>query len=60
MVKKIAFIGKVKPKLKIKPIVLRVYKNKVNNQKLVTIPHDSDIEDGDFVFIEKAKVVKDD
>lgn len=32
----------------------KVWKNKSNGQKLLTIPKDSDIEDGDYVWIEKA------
>jgi len=33
----------------------KVWKNKGNNQKLVTIPKDSDVEAGDYVWIEKCK-----
>jgi hypothetical protein len=32
----------------------KVWKNKANGQKLVTIPKDSDIEKGDYVWIEKC------
>jgi len=32
----------------------KVWKNKNNNQKLVTIPKDSDIVEGDYVWIEKC------
>jgi len=32
----------------------KVWRNKSNNQKLITIPKDSDIEDGDYVWIEKC------
>jgi len=32
-----------------------VWKNKTNGQKLVTVPKDSDIEAGEYVWIEKAK-----
>ena len=32
----------------------KVWKNKSNGQKLVTIPKDSDIQDGDYVWIEKC------
>jgi len=38
--------------MKIKKIV---WQNKTNGQKLVTIPKDSNIESGDYVWIEKAK-----
>jgi hypothetical protein len=31
----------------------KVWKNRSNNQKLITIPKDSDIEEGDYVWIEK-------
>ena len=33
----------------------KVWKNKSNGQKLVTIPKDSNIEDGDEIIIKKAK-----
>lgn len=33
----------------------KVWKNKGNNQKLATIPKDSNIEEGDYVWIEKVK-----
>ena len=33
----------------------KVWINKGNGQKLITIPHDSDIEDGEYVWIEKVK-----
>ena len=33
----------------------KVWKNKGNNQKLVTIPKDSDVEEGDSVWIEKIE-----
>jgi len=36
-------------------LIQKVWKNKFNNQKLVTIPKDSRIEDGDYVKIEKVK-----
>jgi hypothetical protein len=32
-----------------------VWKNKTNNQKLVTIPKYSNIEAGEYVWIEKCK-----
>jgi len=32
----------------------KVWKNKNNNQKLITIPKDSDITEGDYVWIEKC------
>lgn len=34
---------------------MKVWLNKGNNQKLITIPKDSDIEPGDYVKIEKVK-----
>jgi len=36
-----------------KKIIQKVWKNKGANQKLVTIPKDSDIQDGDYVLIIK-------
>lgn len=36
-------------------IIRKVWKNKKNNQKLITIPKDSDIEEGDYVQIYKIK-----
>lgn len=38
-----------------KKIIKRVWKNKQNNQKLVTIPKESSIEDGDYVEIRKVE-----
>lgn len=38
-----------------KKIIMRVWKNKFNNQKLVTIPKDSKIKEGDYVEIKKLK-----
>ncbi len=35
----------------------KVWVNKGNGQKLITIPFDSDIESGDYVRIEKVKNV---
>jgi len=32
----------------------KVWVNKANGQKLITIPYDSNIEKGDYVWIEKA------
>jgi hypothetical protein len=34
-------------------IIMKVWKNKNNNQKLITIPKDCDIEEGDYVEIIK-------
>lgn len=36
-----------------KKIIQKVWKNKGANQKLVTIPKDSDIEEGDYVEVIK-------
>lgn len=36
-------------------IIRKVWKNKANNQKLVTIPKESDISDGDYVYIYKVE-----
>ncbi len=36
----------------------KVWVNKGNGQKLITIPHDSDIERGDYVWLEKVKNAK--
>ena len=38
------------------PLILRVRSNRTNNQKVVTIPKDSDIQEGDYVKIEKHEV----
>ena len=35
--------------------IMKVWKNKYNNQKLVTIPKESGIEEGDYVEIKKMK-----
>ena len=35
-------------------IIVKVWKNRSNNQKLVTIPTSSDIEEGDYVLIKKV------
>ena len=36
-------------------IIRKVWKNKGNNQKLVTIPKDCNIKEGDYVEIRKVK-----
>jgi len=36
-------------------IIQKVWRNKGNNQKLVTIPRNSDIKDGDYVIIKKIE-----
>ncbi len=36
-------------------IIKRVWKNKGNDQKLVTIPKDSDIKEGDYIQIKKVE-----
>jgi len=38
-----------------KKIIGKVWKNKGNGQKLITIPKDCDIEEGDYVKVEKVK-----
>ncbi len=38
-----------------KMIIQKVWKNKGNNQKLITIPKDCDIKEGDYVEIKKVK-----
>lgn len=38
-----------------KTIIKKVYINKESKQKLITIPKDSDIEEGDYVQIYKIK-----
>lgn len=35
-------------------IIQKVYENKISKQKLVSIPKDSEIKKGDYVFIEKV------
>ena len=42
--------------MKDKNIIVKVFINISNGQKLVTIPKDSGIEDGDFVKIEKVNM----
>lgn len=37
-----------------KRIIMKVWKNRIKNQKLITIPKDSDIEEGDYVEIKKV------
>lgn len=44
----------MKPKKK--KLRMKVFTNQSNGQKLVTIPKNSGIEDGDFVEIKKLKV----
>ena len=39
-----------------KPIINKVWRNKKNNQKLVTIPKDSKINPGDYVKIIKVEL----
>jgi hypothetical protein len=36
-----------------KKIVMKVWKNKAINQKLITVPKDCDIKEGDYVEIKK-------
>lgn len=36
-------------------IIMKVWRNKQINQKLVTIPKDCDIEEGDYVEIKKVR-----
>ena len=38
-----------------KKIIQKVWKNKANNQKLVTIPKNCEIKEGDYVEIKKIK-----
>lgn len=38
-----------------KKIIMKVWKNKFNKQKLVTIPKDCSIDEGDYVEIKKVK-----
>ena len=38
-----------------KEIIRKVYKNKSNNQKLVSIPPKEPIEEGDYVKIKKVE-----
>ena len=38
-----------------KQIIVKVWKNKGANQKLVTIPKNCDIEEGDYIRIEKVE-----
>jgi len=36
-------------------IIMKVWKTKKNKQKLITIPKDCDIEEGDYVSVEKVE-----
>ena len=36
-------------------IIRKVYKVKANNQKMITIPKDCDIQEGDYVRVEKVE-----
>ena len=38
-----------------KTLIRKVWKNKLADQKLVSIPKDSDIGEGDYVYIEKVE-----
>lgn len=40
-------------------IIVKVWKNKLNNQKLITIPASSNIEEGDYVLIKKVEGITD-
>lgn len=40
--------------MKQKTITAKVYTNQSNGQKLVTVPKDSDLKDGDYVSIKLA------
>lgn len=42
--------------MKDKNIIVKVFINQSSGQKLVTIPKDSGIEDGDFVRVKKVKI----
>ena len=39
------------------PIIQKVWKNKQANQKLITVPKDCDIEEGDFVELKKKRLI---
>ena len=38
-----------------KKLIVKVYKNKKSNQKLITIPKNSEIKCGDYVEVKKIK-----
>lgn len=38
-----------------KKVIMKVWKNKSKNQKLITIPKDCDIKEGDYVEVRKVK-----
>jgi len=42
--------------MRIKQIIGKVWKRKATNQKLVTIPKDCQIKEGDYVSIKKVKL----
>ena len=41
--------------MKSKRVIMKVWKNRIKNQKLITIPKDCDIEEGDYVEVKKVK-----
>ena len=36
-------------------IIMKVWKNKLQNQKLLTVPKDCDIQEGDYVELKKIE-----
>jgi hypothetical protein len=36
-------------------VIRKVWKNRLNNQLLITIPNDSGIKEGDYVEVKKVK-----
>ena len=38
-----------------KKIIMKFWKNKAKNQKLITIPKDCDIQEGDYVEVKKIR-----
>jgi hypothetical protein len=41
-------------------VIVKIYENKQSGQKLVTIPKDSPLKDGDWVTVSKLEIKKED
>ena len=41
--------------IKNKKVIMRVWRNKKNNQKLITIPKECNIQEGDYVEVKKVR-----
>lgn len=45
--------------MELEDIIVKVWKNRSNNQKLATIPQKSNIKEGDYISIRKIENTKD-